>query len=263
MVAQPDHEEAADAAPAPGLVIEELAITGKEKELRESLGAVAAWSAVVDRWRYLARRGDRGLVYGRLGGEADGYRWLIDEAGGGGSLAIRLALPASELRADDRVLVWGAWRVDAERRWFWRVDRVARLPARTREADDPFATAPGHDIGAARWPDGVVDVSAVTESGGAIVFQVVRGPRRIDDGWTIADRSGLDPVAYLVLPGEREPYGGQDMRSDDERWQLERRVSYVLRVRRWRRPRHEGELPHIRALTAPIRVDPRRRPADR
>ena len=62
-------------------------------------GSVAAWQAVIDRDRYLARRGQGAVIVGRMGGDAIApgargvIRWLIDETEGNGALAVRVVLP--------------------------------------------------------------------------------------------------------------------------------------------------------------------------
>ncbi len=94
-----------------------------EPHTLRTLGAVPAWEAVIERGRFLARRGQKGLVFGHLSAEIDqtaasagegdmsGHaggsfvdtalptderssswagRWLIDETQGSGGLAIRL-----------------------------------------------------------------------------------------------------------------------------------------------------------------------------
>ncbi len=277
----PEQELPADASVADRpLVVTDLEIEGSERATLEALGAERVWNAVVERERYLARRGDRGIVYGRAGGESDsgtgsgsesesgsgtGHRWLIDDRKGDGSLALRTDLPDA-VAPGDRVVVWGAWQVDDQRRWYWRADRIARLPAKpAHRRPDPYAApAPGHRIATlAEVPAGAVPLAELTTSGGGLLFQVVRGPLRPSDGWAIADSSRDEAAAILRLPGEREAYGGQEMRSDDELWHLRFRVTYVVRVRRWRTPKQPGELPTLQAISAPFRVDPRALVKDR
>src|SRR5262245_21801149 len=67
-----------------------------EKTIAE-LGAVPAWQTVVDRVRYLGRRGQSGVAYGVLDGEVSlaaatdagpppesPYVWLVDDSAGNG-----------------------------------------------------------------------------------------------------------------------------------------------------------------------------------
>ncbi len=120
----PDDAEVADGArpeepepPDPGKVIDDL-------------GAISAWQAVVDRWRLLGRRHQRGVVYGRVGPAilmpaptsgsgfgsgsaivrdagppadaaliASPYTWLVDDSEGEGWLGIRIALGGRTSRA--------------------------------------------------------------------------------------------------------------------------------------------------------------------
>lgn len=261
-----DPAATAPTAEPPAAALVDLAIPGKESDALDAAGAVPAWDAVIDRTRWLARRGDRGAVWGRMGAAVDPAaspatdpeRWFVDERGAG-SLAIRVALPATIALDDgDRAVLYGAWAVDAEQRWFWQVSGAARLPGRPDGDPDPLAASrPGHHIEAIRAADGAGPVSAVGPDGGVIWFEVVRGPRRPGDGWAIADRTRFAAVAVLLLPGEAEPYGGQDYMTPDERWDLDRNVRYLVRVGRWRAARKPDELPQMRALTPPKRLDPK------
>jgi len=266
-----DQADAAASAqpPARPTPLPDFPITGKEREALRSAGVVPAWDAVIDRWRYLARRGHEGAVFGRLGEKAGAHHWLIDETSGAGSLGIRAALPArADLEVGDSLVLRGAWRVDQERRWYWQAVRIERLPASveagTDEEPDPYAGQPGHVIKAiARRPKGAIRVSEVTQAGGDVTFGVVRRPPLYGDGWEISDRSDWRPVGILMLPGERKPYGGQDFMTDHERWRLDKGVQYTVRIRRWRPARKEGELPIMRAISAPMRIDRRAKRADR
>jgi hypothetical protein len=251
----PSEPVTADAAVAAAPVIEELATPDGAEAALAALGAVPAWTAVIDRAAYLERRGQRGAVWGRLADTDDG-RWLIDETEGDGALAIRVALPAwVQIAAGRRAVAWGAWTVDDERRWVWRADRVALVPG----SEEP--ATPGAPIGVlapgvvAAAPDGAVAVSQVAGAG-AIVFEVVGAPRRPGDGWQIADGARQPPAALLLLPGEREPYGGQDLLGAGERWSLARGERYTIEVGRFRRPRDPATLPLLRAVSSPRRIDP-------
>ena len=55
-----------------------------------------------------------------------------------------------------------------------------------------------------------------------------------------------------ALPGERASYGGQDLRTPDERWSLRRGVTYVVRLGHIHK--HEGKPATINARSAPVRV---------
>ncbi|HTM20822.1 MAG TPA: hypothetical protein VL172_09950, partial [Kofleriaceae bacterium] len=145
----------------------------------------------------------------------------------------------------------------------WRTTGAARLPAappadsgaKPGEPDLLAATAPGHDIATAAT-DQWTTISRVPNRGGNVGFQVVRGPRRPGDGWAVADRSNFEPSAILLLPGERDTYGGQDYLTPDEHWHLDRKIYYVVRVGRNDPPKKPGELRRLRALTPPKRLDP-------
>ena len=234
------------------------------------LPAVSAWAAVVDRGRYLARRDQRGAVHGRLGGAVDeaaatGLFWLIDETDGAGSLSIRLALPEgigiADLAGHDRLVAWGAWRVDGERRWIWQADKVATLPARAWSVAPDHRAALGHRIvDIATPPERAPPMSERSHLGGYTVFQVVRAADDPADGWEISDDGRKPPLARLYLPGERESYGGQDLRAPAEHWSLQRGQRYVVRLKRFL-PAKPGELANVRALDAPRRIaEPAGRP---
>ncbi len=268
---------ASDAAVADGADDEdeetaELDVGDSEAAALRQAGAIPVWRGVIGRARYLARRGQRGALYGRLVIDAGGVRWLIDETEGAGALAARVDLGgATGLTEGDRLVAWGAWKVvaaagaAAERHWVWAADEIARLPALAAPPADGYAaTGPGHAIESVEHlaqPAEVVE--SVPRRGGGIVFEVVSGPHRRGEGWTIAGRSHWPPAAILDLPGDQESYGGQDLRAPGERWQLEKKVRYVIRVARWRPPRHPGELPVLRAISPPKKlVGPAGAPAD-
>lgn len=239
----------------------ELDVGDSEAAALRQAGAIPAWRGVVDRARYLARRGQRGALYGRLV-TVDGVRWLVDEAEGAGALGARVDLGgATDLTDGDRLVAWGAWTVvpapgGSARHWVWAADEIARLPARAAPVADGYAaTRPGHDLESVEHlAQPAVVVESVPRRGGGIVFEVVSGPHHRGDGWTIAGRSHWPAAAILDLPGDEESYGGQDLRADDERWHLQRKVRYVLRVARWRPPRHPGDLPILRAISPPKKL---------
>lgn len=221
-------------------------------------GAIPAWQAVVDRDRYLARRGQGAVIVGRLGGEAiapgarGAIRWLIDETEGNGALGVRVAITGTPPAEGARLAVRGAWSLDSQRRWYWLADDVTELttPAPPGPSDPP--TAPGHQLVFASPPSGYRPASR-GKDGGVIVFGVIRSPQGEGEGWLIGDDSFGAPVGMLTLPGERASYGGHDLRHDDERWHLKRAVLYWVRVDRIRR-RTPDALATIRAVTAPMKV---------
>lgn len=256
--AAPAPPALAPAPPAP--VLEMLAIDGTEESTLAALGAIPAWEAVVARARYLGRRDQAGVVVGRLGGASDGHgrdaRWLVDETEGAGALAIRVVVDDRlELAEGQRLVAWGAWWVDDAQRWYWKADRVAGLAPRGDGVPAGDAAMPGLDIAMIPAPpEGAEPVSQRTTPGD-ILFQVRAVPAEPTDGWEIADRSSDEPVARLLLPGERPSYGAQDYRSPDEHWRLERGVPYVVRVKRFR-PSRDGEPILMRAVDAPRRIAP-------
>jgi hypothetical protein len=248
------------------------------------LGAVSAWQAVIDRAQYLERRGQHGVVYGRIGAPilvlgppppppaADAgvaakpidagmvpseYVWLVDETEGNGALAIwvKLAKHGDKLKEGDRVALGGAWALDDRRRWFWAVDAVTPLPAAPPgDLQDP-PSAPGHEIRDGNLAPGSRTIS-VAKDNDAVYFMLT-GPKQPvlpGEGWPVADELG-DPVfALLNLPGERPSYGGQDFRTPDERWELKRGHVYWVRIGKIRRPAPDKPA-LINARTAPVRVN--------
>jgi hypothetical protein len=265
-----DSDDGSEAPPDPG------------KQL-DDLGAVPAWQAVVDRAQYLARRGQHGVVYGVLGGPvyapappaapgsgsgsgsgsteipkgmvATPFVWLVDDTEGNGALAIRVDLgkKAGAVAQGDRVALGGAWALDENRRWYWKVDNLDKLPpARPSESKDP-PSPPGHTLQVGNFPPGVKRISMAKDND-LVYFQVVGAPPAVDgDGWPVADELGNPVVALLNLPGERPSYGAQDMRTPDERWQLKRGQTYWLRIGRIRK--HGPDKPAtINARTAPVWV---------
>lgn len=234
------------------------------------LGAVPAWQAVVDRTLYLDRRDQHGVVYGTLGetitatsaGSADAgavvtptpYTWLVDDTEGNGSLAIRVALPAtSTSKPGDRLALSGSWALDDQRHWFWKVTLATGLaPAPPSKAKDPPAT-PGHTIVNGDLPSGARPISLAKETEAAY-FTVVGAPPLADgDGWLVADELGNPPYALLDMPGERTSFGAQDLRTADERWTLKRGQTYWVRIGPVHR--HGADKPAtINAHTAPLRV---------
>ena len=264
--------------PDPGRVIAEL-------------GATPAWQAVVDRAQLLGRRGQHGVVYGRVGpallvaalvpppadagsgsgggsGHAPGgapagavdaglvkspYVWLIDDTEGNGALGIRIAI-GDKAKEGDRIAAGGAWQLDAERRWFWKPDAVQPLPpAPASDLKDPQPPVPTHAIASGDLPSGARTIG-VARDNDAVYFQIV-GPSPVTDGdgWLVADQLGSPAVALMNLPGERPSYGGQDMRVPDERWQLRRGQTYWVRIGKVRK-RGADKPALVNARTAPVRV---------
>jgi hypothetical protein len=255
----------------------------------DDLGAIPAWQAVVDRAQYLERRGQHGVVFGVLGGPvyapappaapgagsgsaigsgagsgsaeipkgmvATPFVWLVDDTEGNGALAIRVDLgkKSGSVTQGDRVALGGAWALDDNRRWYWKVDNLDKLPpAKPTESKDA-PSPPGHTLQVGNFPPGVKRIS-VAKDHDLVYFQVVGAPPAVDgDGWPVADELGNPVVALLNLPGERPSYGAQDMRTPDERWQLKRGQTYWVRIGRIHK--HGPDKPAtINALTAPVWV---------
>jgi len=239
------------------------------------LGAIPAWSAVVERDQYLARRGQQGIVAGVVGGavapatlppapdagpdagvvvaQPADLTWLVDEREGNGALGIRVRFAAPVPAPGTRVAVQGAWMLDEARRWYWRADAVTPLPAAEPvAAKDPPAT-PGHVVAVADPPGGWAKVRAPDKAspGDLMAFTVVARPLREGDGWGASDRKWGSLLATVQLPGEEPSYGGHDLRAADERWPLLKGGTYWVRVGKVRRPR-DG-VPVIEAVTAPVR----------
>ncbi|HVV86616.1 MAG TPA: hypothetical protein VHE35_26340, partial [Kofleriaceae bacterium] len=222
-------------------------------------GAITPWQAVVDRDSYLARRHQEGILVGRLGGEAIApgargvVRWLIDETDGNGSLAVRIALGGTPPAEGTRLAVRGAWTLDSQRRWYWDVDQLTQLkgPPPPPATTDP-ASPPGMVVVTASPPAGYRVVSRARDNA-IVTFGVIRAPKEAGDGWVVGDNSFSAPVAVLTLPGERDSYGGHDLRQDDEQWQLKRGVLYWVRIGVVRRKPGDDRL-WLRALTAPVKA---------
>ena len=256
---KPDEPEPAD----PGKVIADL-------------GAISAWQAVIDRPQLLARRNQRGVVYGRVGPPvmvpappanppvdagvktapvlvASPYVWLVDDSEGNGTLGIRVKLDG-KAKQGDRVALEGAWMLDAERRWFWQPDAVQPIPAAPpSELKEPQPPAPTHVIANGELPNGARTIS-LAKDGDAVYFQIVGpAPANEGDGWQVADELGNPTFALMNLPGERASYGGQDMRQPDERWVLRRGQTYTVRIGKLRK-RGVDKPALVNARTAPVRV---------
>jgi hypothetical protein len=269
-----------DAAPK----VEEPEVPDPGTQLAQ-LDAVPAWQTVVDRANYLERRGQRGVAYGVLGGPvmvlgpapvaptdagvvrlpdagmvASEFMWLVDDTEGNGALAIRVKLGTfgGTLNAGDRVALGGAWVLDDERHWYWKVDALTKLPP--TPPPEPGAVVdppspPGHDIPVVdHFPSGARTIAFARDND--LVFFTVNGrPPAIDgEGWPVSNELG-DPVfALLNLPGERPSFGAQDMRTPDERWQLRRGWVYSVRIGKIRKSADPTKPATINARTSPIRI---------
>ena len=247
-------------------------------KLIAELGAVPAWQAVIDRSQFLARRGQHGVVYGRIGppimmlgptpepvGSAkpvdaglvpSPYVWLVDDTEGNGTLGIRVLLGNEKAAEGDRVALGGAWLLDDARRWYWKVDAVTPLPAAApSDLKDPPAPVPSHEVQTGSLPAGARTITLAKDND-LVYFQIVGPPPvREGDGWLVANQLGDVPFARLALPGERASYGGQDMRALDERWSLKRAQTYWVRIGKIRKHAKPGEPVSMTARTAPVRIN--------
>ncbi|MBA3395081.1 MAG: hypothetical protein H0T89_20710 [Deltaproteobacteria bacterium] len=247
-------------------------------KLIAELGAIAAWQTVIDRAQLLARRGQHGIAYGTLGPPimmlgpvpeptdagvkaldagliASPYVWLVDDTEGNGTLGIRVALGKYTANEGQRVALGGAWHLDDDRRWFWKVDSLQALPpGPPSDLKDPPAAVPGHEIVRGNLPSGARTIT-VSRDNDAVYFQIVGpAPARDGDGWLVANELGDTPFALMTLPGERPTYGGQDMRAADERWLLKKGQTYWVRIGKIRKRAPEQPVV-VHARTAPVRVN--------
>lgn len=230
----------------------------EEPDSALSGGAIPAWQAVIDRDRYLARRGQAAVIAGRIGGDAIApgakgtVRWLIDETEGNGSLAVRLGIVGPVPAEGARITTRGAWAVDHERRWYWQAESWAPLdtPAPPPPVDPP--APPGHQIADGRPPPGWKSLDKAVD-GAAITFAVMRTPVQVGDGWLIRADNYMGGTATLLLPGERPSYGGHDLRQPDEYWKLARATTYWVRIGKIRK-RTADAPPVIRAVSAPVKM---------
>ncbi|MGE0869620.1 MAG: hypothetical protein AB7P03_13730 [Kofleriaceae bacterium] len=248
-----------------------------DKRIAE-LGAIPAWQAVIDRAQLLERRNQRGVVYGTVGSPilvvgptpapsdagvpadaglvATEYVWLVDDTEGNGALGIAIMLGerAAAAPAGTRVALGGAWNVDADRRWYWKVTAVEPLPPKApSELKVPALAAPSHAIASGPVPPGAKPISQAKDND-IVYFQIVGPPPLSEgDGWQIADRSGGTPVAVINLPGERGSYGGQDLRTPDERWQLKRNQTYWVQIGKLRQRAPDKPI-YVNARTAPAKA---------
>jgi hypothetical protein len=221
------------------------------------LGAIPAWQAVVDRDQLLARREQRGVVYGTLAAGSDPrHAILVDDTEGNGCLAIRVLLPSlgNPPGPGERVAIGGAWVLDDDNRWEWKAEAFSIVPPSKTPAMPEPKVPPGLVVGTGSPPTGWRMVSKAKDDG-VIVFQVLSIPQNPGDGWRIADELGDKVIALLFLPGERPSYGGHDMRTADERWTLKRGVNYWVRTGKIRRKANaQPDAPvTINARTPPVK----------
>ncbi|CAN5913451.1 hypothetical protein BH11MYX2_BH11MYX2_09600 [soil metagenome] len=286
--AEPDEPDAGSGSAAPTKPEEpEAPDPGK---VIDQLGAIPAWQAVIDRYLYVARRGQSGIVFGRVGPavlqlapppppalvvpgltppkaskpedrlEASGYTWLVDDTEGNGALAIRVLFDTKKppTAQGDRVAVRGAWDLDAKNRWFWKSAGVETVPAAMpSDIAEPQPAIPDHSITTGPLPSGAHTIS-VAKDGDLAYFQIT-GPMPVTegDGWQVADAFGAPAVALLSLPGERPAYGGQELRAADEKWHLKRQKTYVVRIGKIRKRGNintGGKPALISARTAPTEL---------
>ena len=171
-------------------------------------------------------------------------------------LGIRVKLEG-KAKEGDRIAIGGAWELDEQKRWYWRVDAVDPVPPPPpSDLKDPPAAFPSHTIVNGDLPAGARTIS-VARDNDAVYFQIVGPPPIVEgDGWLVANELGDTPFALLALPGERPSYGGQDMRAPDERWQLKRGQTYWVRIGKIRKrgTPTDPKPALINARTAPVRV---------
>lgn len=256
VVAAPEAIDAAPVAPVLESIPEDVA----EADYLDQVGGRPIWALAIDRRVAVLRRGQRAAAWGRVVVSSQGDTYLIDETEGDGALGGLLDPGHAPVATGDRVVAFGAWRAEPEppHRWVWIADQVLRLPEVPAPEPTAYTAAvPGHAIETLpELPDGALVIESLPHEGGGAFFQVIRAPGRAGEGWLIAGRSHWPAAALLVLPGEREPYGAQDLLSERERWHLEPKISYALRVAPWKPPRKPGELPVLRALSPPKRIQP-------
>ena len=280
--AAPASEEGSGSGTGSPTEVPEIANGGDPDDAEAvAKSATSVWQAVVDRDRYLARRGQGGVVEGRLGGPveappvaptppnaidagappAPAFTWLVDDTEGDGALAIHVDLSGvsgAPPKAGARVAITGAWTLDDSRHWVWKAASIVALPA-TPPPDPATQVPPGHVPAAQPMPADARAASRIGDGSGTIVFQILAPPRQDGDGWTIANQLGDPAIARLILPGERPSYGGHDLRTPDERWQLKRAVPYWVRIGKLHKPPaapagQPPALPTVHALGAPRRV---------
>jgi hypothetical protein len=221
---------------------------GDEGAALSAIKSLPAWSAVIERYRLLDRRLQRGSVHGFLL-EHEGQLRLVDETTGQGALSIPVAVPDGlVLPLPLRALVWGAWHWEGDdKEWLWRGTSVESLAA-----GPPPEFAPGLSPRFRDPPAELAKASTVSRRGGPIVFHVLEASPRAGDGWLISDEIRGPAVARLLLPGEKEPYGDQNTLHESERWQLNDKDLYWVEISRFR-PSRGDSLPIYTARSVPYR----------
>lgn len=144
-------------------------------------------------------------------------------------------------------------------RWVWQVEASVTLGERARPASEEDAdlagepgSAIGHEPAVAPRPPQAVPISKAKDND-LVAFQVLAAPKTLGEGWLVGDALGSPPIAVLMLPGERQSYGGIDFRQADEHWRLRRGVTYVVRIGRVRK-KDPAKPAQINARNAPIKV---------
>ena len=243
---------------APGTMVDAVAYTDAAKAAPDNaavadiaaVGAIPAWQAVVDRSRMLERRGERGVVYGVVGdplANLSNTTWLIDDQDGAGALGIVVHWKGPPPPRGSRALVGGAWALTPERSWIWNMQHKDGLAGEVDPSLD--LTGSSHAVTQQPLPTGARPPQRA-EVGKVMTFTVVAMPSVAGDGWKIARELGDEPLGILYLPGERESYGGNDWRSDAEKWKLKRGRSYWVRIGAIR-PGRPGVLSALFADAAP------------
>ena len=244
-VPEPAPVPAPEPTPAP-IVLKPFATSGDEDAALREIRSLPAWSAALERYRLLARRGQSGPIHGLIIDSETGMR-LVDETTGDGALSIAIALPEGlSLTPPMRAVLWGAWKPEQEPSWRWHATRVASLAP----PSEPVTKVAPLEPLLAEMPSDAVLASKAPRRGGTISFVVKKESDRVGDGWLIADDNKGKAVARLLLPGERETYGDQSEIARDERWKLGSNKRYWLTIRSFRSGRL-GDLPVFRAKSAP------------
>ncbi len=232
--------------PSPPPVVPDFDSGDDEIAALRIIRSLPAWSAAIERYRYLARRGQSGPIHGLLATSKSGLR-LVDETIGDGALSIPVVLPSeTPAKPPMRVVLWGSWQLD-KTQWRWHATRVERLEAPTTTKPEEPLTPLKHTA-----PDDITPASQASRRGGAISFVIIQRSEEVEDGWLIADDQEGEPIARLLLPGEVGTYGDQSSLSNDERWRLTTATRYWVRIGRFR-PARSGELPVYDARSAPFR----------
>ena len=226
-------------------------VTGQD-EVRAlaKVSAISAWEAVIERYRLLARRQHSGAIHGLLVQSGE-HTHLVDLGEGAGTLSVKVELPKElAIELPVRALLWGAWQV-SESGWIWQVARAQSLPMASPSEFQPPEFEPGLLPQDKTPPEALSPASQASRSGGPISFVVQERGAQIGEGWLIADQVGGPPVARLLLPGERSPYGDQSLITEAERWKLLPKRSYWLEIGRFRAAK-TNSLPVYHARSVPF-----------